>query len=414
MWGNPHGEFIMANQFASISNALGILKIYYAGPIVSQFNDEVPMYKGAEKGKEKYNGLQVNRPIKVLRNPGIGATSDGGNLPAIGKQTTQQAVISAKFNYLRFGVTGPMIKASQGDKGAFVSAMEFEMEQGLIDLKNDVNRQLFWDGEGRLAVLSAAAVATDTITVTGRTAAEDGNKYLEAGMVIDIVNPSTDAYSAQGITINSVSGSTTATLVLSAVVTASASDIIVRSGAYDNEIQGIRTALDGLTTSIYSINRATYPVFQGNVTDLDGAQLSLDSLQRAYNETRRRGGDKISAIFCDFASERYYNKLLVADKRYIGERVKGDGTFTKVDQSYLEFAGVPVTPDKDCTADFYFMPEKMWKKYVLSELEWADETGSYMLAQTGADAFEARLRLFANMFPEKPASMARLTDYIAP
>jgi len=30
----------MANQFANVANALAILKNYYAGPIVSQFNDD--------------------------------------------------------------------------------------------------------------------------------------------------------------------------------------------------------------------------------------------------------------------------------------------------------------------------------------------------------------------------------------
>lgn len=90
----------MANSFASISNAMAILKNYYAGPIVSQFNDNLPIYKGAEKGKEKWNGLQVVRPVKVRRNQGIGATSDGGLLPTIGQQTTAQALIAAKFNYL--------------------------------------------------------------------------------------------------------------------------------------------------------------------------------------------------------------------------------------------------------------------------------------------------------------------------
>ena len=91
----------MANQFSSIlGNATGILKNWYQGPVVSQFNDEIPFYREVEKGKDKYNGLQVVRPIKVRRNPGIGATSDGGTLPAIGTQTTQQATITAKFNYL--------------------------------------------------------------------------------------------------------------------------------------------------------------------------------------------------------------------------------------------------------------------------------------------------------------------------
>jgi len=404
----------MSNEFASISNALGILKNYYAGPIVSQFNDSCPLYKGAEKGKEKYNGLQVNRPLKVKRNPGIGATSDGGNLPAIGKQGTTQAIITARFNYLRFGLTGPMIKASQGDKGSFVSIMEYEMKEGMLDLQTDVNRQLFWTGEGRLAVLSAAAVASNVITVTGRTLAEDGNKYLDSDVVIDIVDPATGVVKAAGITITLVTGSATATVTLSSVITAALGDIVVRSGAYNQEIQGVRTALDGLTTTIYGINRATFPVYQGNVVDAASAQLSLDIMQRAYNETRRRGGDKIDAIFCDFSSERFYNKLLVSDKRYIGEKVKGDGTFTSVEKSYLEFAGVPVVPDKDATSDFFFMPSASWKKYVLSELEWADETGSLLISQTGADAFETRLRLFANMFPEKPASMARLTGFVSP
>lgn len=404
----------MSNTFASISNALGILKNYYAGPIVSQFNDEVPMYKGAEKGKEKWNGVQINRPLKLRRNPGIGAIAEGGNLPAIGKQTTQQAVITARYNYLRFGLTAQMLKASQGDKGSFISIVDFEMKEGMNDIKTSVNRQMFWNGEGRLAVLSAAAIASNVITVTGRTAAEDGNKYLEPDMVIDIVDPATGVVKASGITISSLTGTATATVVLNAVVTAAASDIVVTTGGYNQEIQGARTALDGLTTTIYGIDRSTYSVYQGNVIDAANAQLSLDLLQRAYNETRRRGGDKINAIFCDFASERFYNKLLVADKRYIGDKVKGDGTFTHVEKSYLEFAGVPVVPDKDCTQDFYFMPSEMWKKYVLSELEWADESGSMMIPQTGTDSFEVRLRLFANMFPEKPASMARLTGYISP
>lgn len=401
----------MANQFASISSAMGILKNYYAGPIVSEFNDEIPFYREVEKGKEKWNGLQVIRPLKVRRNPGIGATSDGGLLPAIGQQTTVQAAISAKFNYLRFGVTGPMIKASQGDKGAFVSAVEFEMQQGLIDLKNDVNRQLFWDGSGDLATVSANVVASNVITCTGRESTEAGNKYLDIGMVIDIYSGTTKVASAVAIT--AISGTTTATVTLSAAVTVSANDIVVRSGAYDNEIQGILTTLDGGTSTIYGVDRSTYPVYQGNVVNAAGAQLRLDTMEQTLNEARRRGGAKIDVIYCDYDSERFLNKLLVADKRYIG-KVAGDGTFSSKEGTYLEYAGSKVVMDKDCPTRFFFLDSKTWKKYVLSELEWADETGSYMIAQVSTDAFEARLRLFANLFCEKPSANAALRNYISP
>jgi hypothetical protein len=404
----------MANTFASINNALGILKIYYAGPIVTQFNDEIPLYRAAEKGKEKWNGLQVNRPLKVGRNPGIGATSDGGALPSIGKQSTIQAQIAARFNYLRFGVTGPMLKASQGDKGSFISIMEYEMSEGLNDLKNDVNRQLFWDGTGKLAELSANAVATATITVSGRSGTEAGDKYLEIGQVIDIYTAA-GSLVVSGRTVTAITSGSIATVVLDAPVTANATDIIVRAGAYGQEMQGIVTLLDGASSTVYGVNRSLYKTFNGNYVDASGAQLSLDLMQRTLNRARQQGGKHISAIFCDYDSERFYTKLLVADKRYIGEKVKGDGSFTDKEKSYLEFGGAPVTPDKDCPGNnFFFMPAQGWKKYVLCELEWSDETGSYMIAQTGTDAFEARLRLFANMFPEKPSTMARLTNFVSP
>ena len=136
-----------------------------------------------------------------------------------------------------------------------------------------------------------------------------------------------------------------------------------------------------------------------------------------YNEATRRGGAKIDFVGSDFDSERYYNKLLVADKRFVNTvtgKVKGDGTFSDKEKSYLEFAGVPWIADPDAPTRVFMIDSKTFKKYVLSELEWADETGSYMIAQTSADAFEARLRLFANLFPEKPSACAVGRNYISP
>jgi hypothetical protein len=407
----------MANQFAStnaLNGALAILKNWYAGPIVSQFNDEIPFYREVEKGKEKYNGLQVIRPVKVRRNPGIGATSDGGNLPAIGQQTTQQAQIAAKFNYLRFGITGPMIKASQGDKGAFVSAMEFEMSEGLTDLKQDVNRQLMWNGDGTLGIVAANVVASNTVTVSGRTSGENGNKYLDVGIVIDIIDGTTSALKASGLSITSISGTATATIVLSGAVTCSTSDKVIRTGTSGNEVSGIQYTLDGGTTTIYNINRSTYPVYQGNVLSNSSNSLSLNFMKQGWNQGKQRGGAKYDFISCDFDSERFYEKLLIADKRYMG-KVKGDGTFSEKDENYLEYGGIPIVPDKDMPDPFfYFLDTKQWKKYVLAELEWADETGTYLIAQTSADAFEARLRLFFNLFCEKPSAQVLLGTYISP
>lgn len=404
----------MSNQFQSISSGLGMLKIYYQGPMVDQFNEDMPIWRGSEKIKNGWDGAQVNRPLRVQRNQGIGATSDGGSLPKIGRQGTVQATIQAKYNYLRFGVTGPMIKASASNQGSFVRDSAYELEMGYKDLKSDVNRQLSWDGSGTLARVNTAAVASTSIVIKGREDVEPALKFVQQDLTFDVVSGGAVVQSA--ITVNSISGSpsdATATLTLSAPVTVSANDTLVRSGSYGYEIQGLLYTLDGGTSTIYGVNRSTYIQYQGNVVDANNQQLKLDMLQQAMNAGYQRGGAKYSALYCDINSQRYYQKLLTPDKRY-SNTLKGDGGFSDKNQSYLDWNGLPVVWDKDCPQRFFFLSDENWKNYVLADLEFADETGSMMIAQTGADSFEVRVRLFSNLFCDQPAAQAVLKSYLSP
>lgn len=404
----------MSNVFQTLSSA-GILKSVYQGPIVNQLNDDVAIYRGAEKGKEKYSGLEVKVPVKLRRNPGIGAVSDGGTLPAIGRQTSALATVTAKYNYLRAGITGPMIKASQSDVGSFMRGMAFEIEEGYNDLKSDINRQLSWDGTGDLALVNTAAAGSTTLVIKGREDAEPALKFVDVGLVFDVYNGSTLVQS--GLAVSSISSGTgissTATLTLDQAVTCSANDVLVRSNSYGYEMNGLLTALDGGTSSIYGIDRSVYLSFQGNVVDNSGGQLTLDLLEQLYNEALRRGGGELSAIYSDFDSERMYKKLLAADKRFVNS-IEGDGGFAKSGKQYISFNGLPWVHDKDCPKRIFMLPAKGIKKYVLSEMEFADETGAMAIAQTSSDSFELRCRFFADLFNQKPSSSAALVDYVSP
>jgi hypothetical protein len=406
----------MANLFQTITSGLAELKNYYQGPIVSQFNDDLPILRGAERVKKGWSGLQVVRPLKVRRNQGIGATSDGGTLPAIGRQTTVQALIPAAFNYLRFGVTGPMIKASKSDVGSFVRSAAYELEQGYLDLKSDVNRQLSWDGTGTLAKVNTGVSGSTSLVIKGREAVEAALQFIDVGMVIDIVSGATTVV-ASGISVDAITAGTpssaTATITLSAAVTCSADDRLVRANSEGNEIKGLLYELDGATTTVFNVDRSTYISFQGNVTDLSGAQLTLDALQAEYDQALRRGDGKLSAIYSDFPSRRMYQKLLTADKRF-SNTVKGDGGFSNKEENYLEFNGIPWVADKDCPQRIFMLPPEVITMYILAELEFADETGSMYIAQTSADEFEVRIRYFANLFNEKPSATAVMKNYISP
>lgn len=404
----------MSNLFQSISSGMAELKNYYQGPIKDQFNEDLPILRGAEKQTKGWSGLQVVRPLRVRRNQGIGATSDGGTLPAIGRQTTVQATIAAKYNYLRFGVTGPMIKASQSDRGSFVRAASYELEMGYKDLKADVNRQLGWDGSGALAKANANTVASTSLVIKGRETGEPALLFLDVGAVIDIVSGGSVIQS--GLTINAVSGTpngSTATLTLSAPVTCTADDTIVRNNSYGQEIQGILYSMDGGTSTIYGVDRSTYFVYQGNYRDNSGAQLTLDTLQLMTNLVLRRGGEVPAAHYVDFDSNRMYQKLLTPDKRYVNT-MKGDGGFAAQGKSYLEFNNCPIVPDQYAPKRWMTLTNDSWTNYVLADMEFCDETGSMYIAQTSADSFEVRIRYFTNLFNEFPAANAVLANYLSP
>ncbi len=414
----------MGNAYQGITSGLAELKNFYQGPIVDQVNEDVAIYRGSEKGKFPWSGYQVVRPMKVRRNQGVGATSDGGTLPQIGSQTTIQALISAKFNYLRFGITGPMIEASKSDVGSFVRSASYELEEGYNDLKSELNRQMSWDGTGDLALANAAHVATTVVVIKGREATEPALKFVDVGAYLDIYTTAGVLVQA-GVTVQSITTGTasslTATVVFDVAVSCSAGDVFIRAGSATQEIQGLLTQLDGGTSTVFGIVRASYPSTLGNViyATNDGTssgaavQLNLSHLQQAEDEAERRGGREINCMYSDFTSRRYYQKLLTADKRYVNV-VKGDGGFSDAKKNYLEWNGKAWVADKDCPMRIMMLPDKYIEKYVLTEMAFADETGSMYIAAAENDQLEVRVRQFCNLFNSKASGASIIQSYLAP
>ncbi len=415
----------MANLYQGVTSGLAELKNFYQGPLVSQFNDDIPIWKGSEKGKFPWSGAQVVRPMKVRRNPGVGATSDGGTLPQIGRQTTIQAIIPAAYNYARFGITGPMIQQSKTDVGSFVRGAAFELEESYNDLKSEMNRQMSWDGTGDLALANAAIVNSTSGVLKGRESAEPALKFLDVGSYLDIYTTGGTLVQA-GITISAITAGTaisaTATVTFDQNVTCSSGDVFIRAGSAAQELTGLLYQLDGGTTTLFTnVNRSTYVQTQGNViygtndgtSSGTGIGLSMTMLQQAEDESERRGGRNVNCIYSDFGSRRMYQKLVSADKRYVNT-VKGDGGFSDVSKNYLEFNGKPWVADKDCPQRVFFLPDKYLEKYVLTEMEFADESGSMYIPAAEQDQLEVRIRFFANLFNSKACGAAAVVSYVSP
>src|SRR3990167_7602876 len=108
----------------NMSNYDAVLKEVYVGPIREQLMQEKVLLEKVQRNSKDMEGKYGVIPLHTSRNQGTGARPDAGTLPTAGQQGYTVSKWKMKYNYGRFKVTGPTIKASKGDKGAFTKAVD--------------------------------------------------------------------------------------------------------------------------------------------------------------------------------------------------------------------------------------------------------------------------------------------------
>lgn len=128
----------MAADLATLNAAL---KEFYVSPITTQLNEEIDILNEFSKQSVSWSGSQAIFPIKTTRNSGVEYISDGGNLPTAGNVGTERMVVTAQSLVARFQITNKSLKAAKkGGAGAFIGALELEMDGAKEAAKNRANR----------------------------------------------------------------------------------------------------------------------------------------------------------------------------------------------------------------------------------------------------------------------------------
>jgi hypothetical protein len=152
---------------ATLTTYDAVLKEFYEGAIRDAINNTVVAFKSLNESSRDWSGRRVLFPFKTGRNSGVGARSESAALPTAGNQQYQNSIISATYQYGKINLTGQVLEAG---KNAFASAMETEMKGVTDDLINDLGRQTWGYGDGRLCAIAATAAdaGATAITVTNR------------------------------------------------------------------------------------------------------------------------------------------------------------------------------------------------------------------------------------------------------
>jgi len=399
----------------SLTNADAALKEYYLPPLREQLNNANVLDAIVSKNTEDFEGRRAILSLHVTRNSGVGSRAENGTLPTAGQQGYAEERVPVYFHYGRIQLSAPVMKAMKSDKGSFVRAVESEMTGLKRDVARNYNRQRFGTSNGVVATCGTTSSATDVVLLTPTSTQL---RQLEVGLVIDIGTVANPVSVASARTITAVNTSTGVVSISGAAVstTSGAAFIFISGsggaigGAGQKEITGLRTIVDS-SGSLFNVDPATYPVWSSYESSNSGTlRAPSDTLfEEALDNVNINSGEDVDVIVTTNGISRAYANSLKSQKRFTNT-IDLKGGFKALEVSSGRNA-VGLVWDRDCpTQHAFFLNTKHLTDYVETDWEWADDDGSILGRVADTDAYEARLRKFAEQATDKRNSHGKIVD----
>ena len=392
------------------------LKLVY-GDLHMQLRDKTPALDFIQSSASNItrNGKEVVFDTHIGRNQGIGARNVREKLPTAGAQKYKQAHLYLKNLYGAIEVDGQLFEQAADDYNAFINVVDMEIKGLKRDLSKDLNRQIYGDGSGKLAVVTAQPSST-TLTV-------DSTDWLEEGMVIDVVDPSTGVKQQSGaassieiVSINETTKVVTVTGTLGTFNTnISANDIIVRSSngvnSFGKELTGLG-AIVKATGELHEIDPATTPVWAATEVALGSVgtpgtltELNLINLVQSVD---KKGGDVDVFLASPGVYNAYWN-LLQGFRQFTNGAglTGGQRSFT------FEALGKPIRFVSDYAAPKGTLYALSSKELVINrkkDWSWMDRDGSMWSRVADTDAYEARIYQYSEIGTYRRNAHAKLSN----
>jgi hypothetical protein len=379
---------------ANLTTLDGLFKEVYMPRIRGQFYKDVPAYKRLQRQTDKsvFNGKTTHIAAHYRRSQAVGARAELAALPAAQQQGITQMTLEVKRIYGKIKLSGPVVRQSKSNTGAFASALRMEMDGIRESVGYDVGRQIvFGDGTGKLAQASGAGTATTALVVDN-----PGVDHLYEGMLIDIYT-SGGTQEVNSIEITAVNRSTN-TVTLASAQTWSNDSFVYREDARNEEVTGLAAILDDGTraSTFQGLSRSTYTWLNANMLGNSGTNrsLTLRLVDDLCLEAQKNGGggNGPSAIYSQHVHSQNYADLCRVDRRFNPEVMTLDGGYEAVEVTHRGGKCVWIS-DRMCRDnEIWGVREDDLILFELTPLDWWDEDGTVLhRALDGSDALEAMM-----------------------
>lgn len=395
---------------SNLAAADAITKVGY-GDIHEQLDDAVVALKFVEKGSKDltFGGVEAQFAIHTGRSRGLGSRKEGQNLPTAGASKDARASVFLKYQYGRIEGTGQVFKQVTENTQGFVNWMKREVTDLKVSLNRDLNRQVYGDGTGTLALVATAGTTTSVVL--------DDVHWLEEQMVIDILTAATLANTtptqanALPLVITAIDNATNTITVSQAVTTTVGSALVLADvdnveNNWKNEWEGLGLIVSN-TSTLHTINPSTTPIWKAGYIENNVGVLAEIDLTHLVQGIHQKGASISDLLTTPGVINSYWSSLQGLRRFDGGEKLKG-GVTTPVFQSI--FGDIPFTADWACPrGTIYGIDKKSMFIHQQGDWSWIDETGSMWQQVPNKHAFSATLWKFSNIGVYRRNAFGKLT-----
>lgn len=375
----------------NVTNIAATLKDWYLEGLRTQINEETdPLYSELEKTTEPVAGEQVTLSLRYGRSGGVGARADDGTLPTANARKSVKATFKTKNLFARMQITSKAIKASETNRGAFVASLNETLDDLLTDAKDNVQRQLYGDGTGKIATAAADATSSTTVTM-------DTVVGLAEGMLVDWID-GTDSTTVlhSGFEITVVNDDTNVvTFGTACTVDTSDGDYVVVSGSNTLEMTGL-AKIFAQTGSIYGLARSSYNFLKSTTRAVSG-EIDEVGIQRGLDDAQNRTGVTHDFLIGSKGVLRAWMNLKIAERQAVNTLKLAGGwevpTYSNGQGRVLPFIGAKYAP----ASTLYAMARKNFMLAWMGDWDWLAKDGAILSRVADKAGYEATLELYADV-----------------
>lgn len=371
---------------ADTSSYNGVFTEVVEPTIKSIIDESTILLRFAQRRQRKFNGKQFEIALNIGHNQGIGARSEFGDLPAAGQEDYSRAKFTPADNWAQMKFSQRLLQMAKSDKGALKDALTTESDGLIKSIRQDLNRQLFGDGTGKLATLGTTTAST-TVTCTS-------TKFIKVNMRVDILVISTGAVLAADRKVTAVDPDVSFTID-GAAVTTSSTHGVYRAGNTVGTTNYEFTGLGGMvkatgTFGTLAPSTAGLEQWFSTVKTAVG-NLADENMQATWDAPAERGVDSSTdrLLIGTYGTRRNYGKLLQAQRRFnVGTTKASHPTLAGGGFDSLEYNGTDFVVDRMQTSGRIDYIDREAFEYLVLAQGFKNDDGN-MLKDDGGTGYKA-------------------------